>query len=129
MKAGLGLLAAMTVAFAVSNASGQAHAAPAPAPAAAPDSRAADAHLADRQSRLLRWIGRARLEGWLSRPQARERYRTLGQLKLRERDLRQASGGELSPADRAALERDLDALAQDLRWARARAEQGRYRPH
>jgi hypothetical protein len=129
MKTGAGLLAAMALAFAISDAPGAAHAATAPVPTAASQAADADARLADRQYRLLRWIQRGRLEGWLSRAQAREKYRTLGQLKLRERDLRAASGGMLTPRDRAVLERDLHALAQELRWTQARAEGARYRPH
>lgn len=128
-NAATGLLAAMALAFTASYASGEAPAAASPVAAPGAETTAADNDLAAREYRILRAIQRGRLEGWLSRPDAREKYRALGRLKLREHDLRQASGGGLSARDREGLERDLHALAQDLHWARMRAQQSHYRPH
>lgn len=125
-RAGLPLLAAMTLAFAVSS---LAVGAPAP-PAvhrAQPD-ETSDAGLAARESRLMNWIHVGRMEGWLDRPEAHERYRTLSGIVSREAEMRKEHGGGLSEAGRMEIDLALKALAQDLRWTRDH-NRPHYRPH
>lgn len=118
------LFVAALSALAISHGAGRAQP-PSPSTAAV---AAADIHIAERQSRVMHMIRAGRAEGWLDRRQAEAADRALRRLREREKDMRAANGGRLTPEDRSELQQGLDDLIQDLRWTRMRHRTEPYRP-
>lgn len=121
------LLAAVIAAGACPSARAQTQAQAAEPPRAAlPQTAAEDGDTIgrrDREDRLRQRIVTGKLQGWLSRAEARAAFRTLRALRDREAEMRGATG-QLSRVDREELDRRLDDLAQSLRWAQQRAAHG-----